>query len=563
MIFRSSKKMMAKDLNGSNYVQNLDEGLFVGFGKDLKEAESEIIPIYVPWKNLNGHLVVFGTTRVGKTRLMMSFIEQMIQLGMDLFIVDPKGSEGQEILAWILEYAEKHGKMDCVKYISPMFVKHSLLFNPLYYLSDEEVSSLIKDLIMADEDFYKSMGADVVYAISLALNYIEKTSPKERVEKEIKDEYKRYNHDGEIVDEIQNIMDPDLAERASNPSMPTHIDNSIPPLRSLMTFADLYSYSSKHGMEILKGYVDSTNEELSDFEHTPELRSLKVQALAALEKMIKKPDDYFIKVGSTYESLISQLSSGRVGGVLSTTKINPIIDMLYSREKSNIFVIQPFPLVFKQASDAFVKIFFGMLTSLYGRIGATGRMLPRQVGLCVDEGGSVLYPGVEALFNKAGGLGLRIMIFTQAFSDFDAVVGEDVSRIISDNTNIKIYLRMNDETSRERVSKSFGILKQISESSGGTKRDVRAMAQRGEENILNDSHVAEIPEQHFLFQHGPRKMLIKGPFVPDAKYFIEMPLLEAELSLNNFADQIRKQKEEIHVKTSEFQKKLNIKKKDL
>lgn len=558
MVFASSKNLSSEKLNAQTFKSELNEGLFMGFGKDLQNREDPVIPIYVPWKNLNGHLVVFGTTRVGKTRLMMSFINQMIELGMDLFIVDPKGSEGQEILAWILEYAETHGKLNSVKYISPMFVKYSLLFNPLYYLSNEEISSLIKDIIIADDEFYKNMGADTVYAICLALDYIEKTSPPERVKKEIQAEYDRYNNEGEIVDEIQNIMNPDLATRVSDPVMPIHLDTAIPPLRSLVTFADLYSYSSSHGMEALKGYVESTNEELSDIEHTSELKALKSQALQNLEKMIKKPDDYFIKVGSSYETLISQLSSGRVGGILSTTKINPIIDMLYNKEQSNIFIIQPFPLVFKQASDAFVKIFFGMLTSLYGRVGATGRMLPRQIGLCVDEGGSVLYPGVEELFNKAGGLGLRIMIFTQAFSDFDAVVGEDISRIISDNTNIKVYLRMNDESSRERVSKSFGVLKQVQDSGGGTKRDVRTQVQRQEENILNDSHVSELPEQHFLFQHGPRKFLIKGPFVPDAKYFIEMPNLEAEISLNSFADQMRKRREEEAVEQTEFERKLAI-----
>lgn len=560
MIFQSKQKLSAEKIVSATFVKDQNKGLFIGFGKDLKNKENPISPIYVPWKKLNGHLVVFGTTRVGKTRLMMSFIDQMIKLGMDLFIVDPKGSEGQEILAWVLEYAETHGKMESIKYISPMFVKHSLSFNPLYYLSNEEISSLIKDIIMADEDFYKSMGADTVYAICLALDYIEKTSPRERIEKEIRSEYDKLKNEGEIVDEIQNIMDPDLATRVADPVTPIHADVSIPPLRSLVTFADLNAYSSKQGMEILKSYVEGTNEELADVEHTSELRALRVQALASLEKMIKKPDDYFIKVGSSYETLISQLSSGRVGGILSTTKINPIIDMLYDPNKSSIFVVQPFPLVFKQASDALVKIFFGMLTSLYGRIGATGRVLPRQVGLCVDEGGSVLYPGVETLFNKAGGLGLRIMIFTQAFSDFDAVVGEDVARIISDNTNIKIYLRMNDEMSRERVSKSFGVLKQVSDSAGGTKRDVRSTVQRAEENILNDSHVAELPEQHFLFQEGPRKVLIKGPFVPDAKYFVEMPIIDAEVSLDNFAERIREYRE---TEQSEFKKKLKLTEEDI
>lgn len=543
MVFSRKKSIQKSKLNNKKFKKDLNKGLFVGFGKSLTDSEEPIEPLYVPWKNLNGHLVVFGTTRVGKTRLMMSFIEQMIDIGMDLIIVDPKGSEGQEIIAWILEYCEKHNKLKSFKYISPLFPEYSLLFNPLYYMSNEEISSLVRNIIQAEDDFYKNMGADVVYAICLALDYIEKTSNPERVKNAIEEEYKRFEMQGEIIDEILNIMNPDLSTRVVNPKTPVQIDNAIPPLRTLMTFSDLAAYSSKHGMEVLKGYIESINEELIEVEHTAGLMSLRMQALANLEKVAKKPDDYFIKVGSSYETLISQLSSGDVGKILSTSKINPIIDKLYDPTKSLILIVQPFPMIFEGASDALVKIFFAMMMSLYGRIGGTGRMLPRQVGLCVDEGGSVLYPGIETLFNKAGGLGLRIMIFTQAFSDFDAVVGEDIARIISDNTNIKIYLRMNDETSRERVSKSFGVKKQISDSAGGTKRDMRSMAQRGEENLLNDSHVSELPEQHFLFQHGPRKYLTKGPFVKDAKYFIKMPRLDAEKTMTNFAEEIRKRKE--------------------
>lgn len=543
MIFALNKSVEKSKKLKKEFKRDINKGLFIGFGKDLTDKESLIEPIYVPWKNLNGHTVVFGTTRVGKTRLMMSFVEQMIEVNMDLIIVDPKGSEGQEILAWILEYCEKHGKMNGYKYISPQFPESSLCFNALYYMSNEEISSLIRDIIQAEDEFYKNMGADVVYAICLATDYLEKTSNPERVKKAIQEEYERFEQEASFADEIQKIMNPDLATRVVEPLSPEQLESAKPPLRTLITFADLNAYSSRQGMEALKAHIENTNEELLEVEHTPELLALRNQALANLEKIIKKPDDYFIKVGSSYETLISQLSSGKVGKILSSTKINPIIDMLYDKSQSYIFVVQPFPMIFRQASDALVKIFFAMLTSLYGRIGSTGRMLPRQVGLCVDEGGSVLYPGVETLFNKAGGLGLRIMIFTQAFSDFDAVVGEDIARIISDNTNIKIYLRMNDESSRERVSKSFGVLKQVSDGLGGTKRDVRTTMQRTEENILNDSHVSELPEQHFLFQHGPRKFVVKGPFVPDAKYFIKMPKLDSEINMENFAEAIRLRRE--------------------
>jgi len=526
--------------NPRTYKPNISNGLFIGFGKSLTNENEPVIPIYVPWKDLNGHTIVFGTTRVGKTRLMMSFVDQMIEAGMDLIIVDPKGSKGQEIIGWVLEYLEKHGKLTSFKYTSPMFAEMSMLFNPLFYLTNDEIKSLVKNIIQADEEFYKNMGADVSYAIALALEYIEKTMNPELIKDKIREAYLALENHGNIADEINNIINPDLAERVANPQKPEGGELDTPPLRKLMTFADIERYSSKEGCTELLDYINGLNEELIEVELTAELQSLRRQAIVNLEKIIKKPDDYFIKVGSSYESVISQLSNGQVGKILSIIKVNPIIDALYDTTKSSVIVVQPFPLVFSEASDTLVKMFFNMLSSLFGRIGASGRGLPRQVGLLVDEGGAVLYEGVKDLFNKAGGLGLRLMIFTQSFSDIDDAVGEDVSRIISDNSNVKIYLRMNDEQSRERVSKAFGVKKQLSDSSGGTKRDVRSMVQRTEENILNDSHVSELPNQTFLFQHGPRKYLIRGPFVPDPKCFIKMPKLISEITLDE-ADLIREE----------------------
>lgn len=512
-----------------SYKYNKKNGLFLGFGVDFDNMDNGVVPVYVPWGTLNGHTIVFGTTRVGKTRLMMAFVDQMIEENMDLIIVDPKGSKGQEIIGWVLEYAEKHQKLSKVKYISPMFPEHSLPLNPLYYMSNEEIASTIAGLIESKDEFYQNMGYEIVMAICLSLDYIEKTSPKTRILAEIEAEYSRFYGLDDIVDVVNMVMNPDLAQRVSEPEIMENVETAVPPLRSLLTMADLAAYSTKEGLESLKHYVTSTNEELHENPAAiHKLKVLKTQALRALEEQIKKPADYFSKVASSYNLILNKLSSGSIGAIFSTVKINPLIDLLYQEGDGNIFIVQPASMVYKQAADAFVKIYFAMMMSLFGRIGATGRGLPRQVGLCIDEGGAALYKGVEALFNKGGGLGLRIMLFTQAFSDFDAVIGKELAAIISDNTNVKIYLRMNDEASREKVASSFGVLKKEEDSISGSKRDFKTSVSRKEEEILTASHVSQLPSQHFLFHNGDRRYLVKGPYTADPKYFIEMPTLEAE-----------------------------------
>lgn len=537
------KKTKAKTKKTITLTDKIDinKGMYIGKAVDIRKPE-EAIDLYEEWKSFNGHAVVFGTTRVGKTRLMMSFVRQMILAGFDLFIFDPKGSKGQEIIGWVLEYAEEAKRLRDINYISPMFPQYSLNFNPNYYLNNEELASSVASFIEAKEEFYSNMGYEIVMAICLATSYLEKVSDKSRVNSEIEYEYKRFVEKSNIVDTINRVSNPDLATRVVTPRMPSNLKATIPPLRSLITVSDLAAYSTKEGLETLRDFVQNSNEELTNVSklEQQDLETLKSQALLALEEQIGKPDDYFKKVASSYNLVLSQISTGNVGAILSSTKINPIIDMLYNKDRSNIFIVQPFPLIFKKASDIFVKTFFSMLTSLYGRIGATGRPLPRDVALLIDEGGSVLYSGVEALFNKAGGLGLKIFIFTQAFADFDAVVGPELSRIISDNTNIKIYLRMNDEESRRRVAESFGTRKKAEGGLTGSKTDLRTSIQQKEEELLTAAHVSDLKPQYFLYQYGHKKYMVKGPFVPDAKYDIIMPELESEKTMySDFSSAIR------------------------
>jgi conjugal transfer pilus assembly protein TraD len=503
---------------------NFKEGLYIGEGVNLINPE-RTESIYVPISDLAGHTSVFGTTRVGKTRLMMGIIRQLILLGWDIFIVDPKGSIGQEILGWVLEFAEEAKRLRDVKYISPMFPEYSLSFNPLYYLSNEEIASGIATLIDAKDEFYVNIGYEVVKCICLCLEYLEKASDPMLVRNAIEKEYERFVFSGDVVDVVNAIHNPDVSEQVSEPTSPENLNLSEPPLRTLVTLSDLATYSCKEGFESLKEKLDNKTEFA---EPTPELMTLKMEALRALGEQLGKPADYFSKVASSYNLILSQLSSGAMGNILSTTKINPIYDMLYNKNRGNIFIIHPFPMKYKKASDAFVKVFFGMLTSLCGIIGATGRPIPRKVALMVDEGGSVLYKGVETLFNKAGGLGMRIFIFTQAFSDYIAEVGKEISDIISDNTNIKIFLRMNDNSSRELVSSSFGTIKKSDTQIGGSKTDVRGTVSTKEEELLVSSHVSALKPRQFLFLHGERRFLVDGPFVQDTKVVVEMPKLESE-----------------------------------
>ena len=62
----------------------------LGKGVNLADRSKDIF-ITIPDQERSGHLGCFGTTRIGKTRLMESVIEQDIRKGYNVAIIDPKG----------------------------------------------------------------------------------------------------------------------------------------------------------------------------------------------------------------------------------------------------------------------------------------------------------------------------------------------------------------------------------------------------------------------------------------------------------------------------------------
>jgi len=531
---REIEKKRQKALKKFNI--DLEKGLYVGatipLTQDVTEKPIDVEPLYIPWGDLAGHMAVYGTTRVGKTRLMVSMIRQVILANWDLVIIEPKGSIGQETIAWVLQFLEEAGRLRDFKYISPAFAWLSMKFNPIFGMSNEEIASLVSNIVPAKDEFYPIMGKTITYAISVGLDFLEKAEGKENVKKLILEEYERIaSGNANIIDEVENISDPDLADRIIFPTGGLTLVNIEPPYRSLMTFRDLATYSSQEGLKAILSHVEKVTEDQFNVKTEQEiykLKELKAEAMRVLKEQAEKDQAYFSKVSTSYNVAIQELASGDIGEVFCKVKVNPLMDGFRNPERGQIVLVQPFPLKYKKTSDSFVRIFFAMFTAAIGDIGAAGRRFPRDIGLFVDEGGSVLYPGVEHLFNKAGGLGMRIFIYTQSFADYDAELGEDIAKIVNDNTNTKIYMRMNDLASRQEIADAFGTIMVSKGTYMGSKLDMRISVSESEKPILTPAHIAQLQKQEFLIQTQKGNFLGVAPFQPDPDYWVEMPETEIE-----------------------------------
>ena len=371
-------------MNKEKYI-DLDRGLYIG------EVEEE--SFFIKWKDLSGNLSVTGDTRVGKTRLMASMIRQIILKGETVLIIDPKSSADNEIVSWINDFAIEAKREKDIIYINPLNVKDSMAFNPLHGLSNEEIASNISTKINAKDDFYIVMGYTVTFAIVSALEFI--------------DTYK-----------IENI--------------------NYLPLRKFITFKDINKLSTKEELTYLLGVVKSL--EISESSEKKSFNNLKKDVIRYLSEQVEKDDLYFTKVSSKFNSSLDRLSSGDIGSILCKEKRNPLLSKL---EKENpIIILQPVPLKYKSSSDLLVRSFVDTLVLFYNKIENTSEI--KNISLFIDEAGSVLFPGIEHLFNKSKDLGLRVFSFSQPFEEYGISIGKELNKIIQDNTKINIYMKSSD-----------------------------------------------------------------------------------------------------------------------
>lgn len=139
--------------------------LLIGRGYNLTSASKNHKSIYIPDEARKRHLWVFGTTGVGKTRLIESILEQDIPSGKTVVFIDPKIDI--DIFNKIVYLAKRSNREEDLMLLSPVFPEYSIHFNPLkhFYMLEEQVGHIISGISTGNQPFFEN----VAYEISLAL----------------------------------------------------------------------------------------------------------------------------------------------------------------------------------------------------------------------------------------------------------------------------------------------------------------------------------------------------------------------------------------------------------
>jgi conjugal transfer pilus assembly protein TraD len=405
--------------------------------------------IRLPDADRKGHMFCFGSTRIGKTKLIELMIEQDIRKGYSVTLFDPKGDI--DLLSSIVQVAFEENRQHELCLITPIFPEYSASIDPLaYYFMPEELVSHVVSGIKAKEEFFVNIAYETTLIIVLTLLLFAK----------VRREKCRINLN-------------DIKQRASHACL-----------------------------EDLKAELESIPE-------SPE----KADILASLMQILDSPKDYFAKISSSLRTTLTSLSTGNVGKIIGRAQSNQFVKRL-EQNKRVILVVQTGSLLTRKTAHIVARVLISMIQSFIGRRYASGRRVSPPLAIYLDEASNLMYIGIDELFNKAGGAGAWVHAFTQSISDLEAEIGRPFAKKILDNTNTKVFMRVNDPATAEYVADYSGEQKRFSPllSLGGaiTIREVK-------ENAILPEHILNLQEREFFLfsyqgQYRGKTLFVKPPY---------------------------------------------------
>lgn len=367
----------------------------IGWALDDKKKE-KLVDINIDNQNRKNHIFLFGSTGVGKTRAAELMVQQDIMAGRNVVFIDPKSD--LDMYNTMFYYSLKANRERDFMLLSPIQVEDSIEVNPTshYYLWEEIVEHVMAS-VPADDAFFYNIAKETTISI------------------------------------VQAIV---LGRRASN-----KLDYKI-------NFDEIANYATYEGLKNLRQSVENIRD--------LNLEDDKKRTLRLLDQVLSSPLEYFSKVSTTLRTSLNIMTNGNIGKILGNAENNELVDRLESGQ-GVILLVQLGTMLARDTANVVGKEVISMIQSVVGRYYISGKTFPQPLCLYIDELSNVVYRGIQDLYNKGRGAGVWIMGMTQSVADMIAVIGEDGAKQLLDNTNTKIIMRVQDQSSAELFAKPGGI----------------------------------------------------------------------------------------------------------
>ncbi|MDE0206963.1 MAG: type IV secretory system conjugative DNA transfer family protein [Candidatus Tectomicrobia bacterium] len=367
-------------------------------------------PLVLPWSELVGHVLIGGTTRSGKTRLLEVILCEAIRGPGSVVVIDPKGDA--EFLMRAASQARALGRD--FAFFSPAFPEQSATFNPFGTCENTtELAARVQALMpgggaMAKDPFFTEYPLAIIERLGAAQHAIGETWTIERL---------------------------------------NAVATLLPPFQDLIArYLDEVVFEGEAVATDLDGLIEEYGR----------LEGGRRDLLAdALLDDYSKPRDHFQKVTANLTPAFRGVTGGRMAGLLSSDKPKLTWKGIVRNETVVYFAMNS--LMFGEVANRIGRVILQDLIGFLGRRYAyedPNEMSP--ITILLDEFSNIAYPGFIDALNKGGGARAHFMLAMQSLADPEAAMGRDGTQRVLDNLNTRVWFRLSDDRTAKLATEGLG-----------------------------------------------------------------------------------------------------------
>ncbi|EUM16534.1 conjugative coupling factor TraD, PFGI-1 class [Enterobacter sp. BIDMC 29] len=391
-----------------------------------------------------GHTIVYGTTRVGKTRLAELLVTQDIRRGEVTIVFDPKGDA--DLMKRVWAEAHRAGRGDALYIFHLGWPEISARYNAVGRFGRvSEVASRVAGQLSGEGNSaaFREFAWRFVNIIARALVALGERPDYTlimRYVNNIADLYIRY------AEKVIRELLPSLQAQIHNNEQVLG-DDDVP--RNMQGQPD--------AVRIWSIEVALSSEEG---------RQLYDPILDGLRSAVRYDRTYFDKIVASLLPLLEKLTTGKTAELLAPDYLDmgdsrPIFDWEQIIRKKAVVYIGLDALSDSEVASAVGNSMFADLVSVAGHIYKHGihAGLPGEgeskvpINLHCDEFNELMGDEFIPLINKGGGAGMQVTAYTQTSSDIEARIGNSAKTAqVQGNFNNLIMLRVRENRTAELLT---------------------------------------------------------------------------------------------------------------
>lgn len=409
----------------------------------LHGVEPDEEPIFLPMSERVGHILVLGTTRVGKTRLAELLIAQDIRRGATVLVFDPKGDA--DLMKRVVAEARR-ARREHALYLFHLGYPHiSARYNPVgSFARLTEVATRIAGQLPAEGEAaaFREFAWHFSHVVARALVALGRRPDYAQILKYIRD------IEPLLVDYLRHLL----------------------AVRGPENWQELVAARMENPGEIPPEFRGRNRQALAMLRLAEEL-GLSDPVAEGLKSAFSYEKRYFDRLVVGLQPLLEKLTSGALGELLVPSSDpadkRPVFDWLTVIRRGAIVYVGLDALSDFAVSQAVGAAMFADLASTAGFLYKHGieAGLPNRTGslpdICVhcDEFNELMGDEFIPMVNKAGGANFQVVAYTQTLADIEAKAGNKPkvpkARQVVGNFNTLVMLRVKDKATAELLTEQL------------------------------------------------------------------------------------------------------------